>query len=719
MLFRSRSKLASDLLVPPSRRLILILAASTMLAGAPSAVAQVAEPLSSAEAEEDAAIALEAITIYGARNAQTLNDTAASVAVVGSEAIEAGQIQSFRDSFRLMANVLDADWTDAGFVIRGVNSEGLVPGGAPLAGFYVDGIQQTGNATRRGARGLWDVEQVEVYRGPQSTLSGRAALAGAIYLKTKDPEFERSFAAQGTVGNLDTRGGALMANLPIVDNEVALRVSAEYERSDSFVNYPSYSSLSGYDDLIEDEYLQLRAKLLVTPEEMERTRFLLTYSFSHDSPASADIGGPGLGFDFDDERGDFNLPVFVEDRKNDVHNAAAEVTHEISDALTFTSLSTLSVSDQIRDSINVGTPGETNVLYGSQDQLLATQELRLNYAEGAWSGVAGLYGAVETEDNEFERPDYFGNADISRSTNDVVNVAAFGEATYEFIPTWKVTGGLRADYLTQDESTFFSRNGVVTTDLDTTHDEFVLLPKIGLSKDLTEAQTVGITLSRGFRSGGSSVITSTGEAYAYDPEYTWNTELFYKARLLEDRLQLSANVFYQDWSDQQVELQTVPGDFLSSRIVNAASSESYGFELGADYKITDELTTFVSLGYLHTEFKDFNDVSIGDVSGSAFPEAPEWTVAFGARYTHESGFFVGGDAKYVSSYLARFGSAPQDELDDRFIVNFQAGYKAEHWEINAFIENAFDETYFTYNDNDIAATLGDPQMFGVTVKATF
>lgn len=107
------------------------------------------------------------------------------------------------------------------------------------------------------------------------------------------------------------------------------------------------------------------------------------------------------------------------------------------------------------------------------------------------------------------------------------------------------------------------------------------------------------------------------------------------------------------------------------------------------------------------------------MSGSAFPEAPEWTVAFGARYTHESGFFVGGDAKYVSSYLARFGSAPQDELDDRFIVNFQAGYKAEHWEINAFIENAFDETYFTYNDNDIAATLGDPQMFGVTVKATF
>jgi len=139
------------------------------------------------QTDSPAVTTLGPITVYGARTTQTLNDVTSSVGIVTGETIEERQVRSFRDSFRLMANVRDSDFNDAGFVIRGINSEGLTPGGAPVASLYVDGIQQTVQGARRGARGLWDVEQVEVYRGPQSTLAGRAALAGAIYVKTKDP----------------------------------------------------------------------------------------------------------------------------------------------------------------------------------------------------------------------------------------------------------------------------------------------------------------------------------------------------------------------------------------------------------------------------------------------------------------------------------------------------------------------------------------------------
>lgn len=88
-----------------------------------------------------------------------------------------------------MANLNSGDWTESGFVIRGITSEGLVPGGAgaPLASLYIDGVQQTTDGTRRGARGMFDTEQLEIYRGPQSTLSGRAALAGAMYRAPKIP----------------------------------------------------------------------------------------------------------------------------------------------------------------------------------------------------------------------------------------------------------------------------------------------------------------------------------------------------------------------------------------------------------------------------------------------------------------------------------------------------------------------------------------------------
>ena len=342
--------------------------------------------------------------------------------------------------------MLDADWNDAGFIIRGVNSEGFVPGGAPLASVYIDGVQQTVYGARRGARGLWDVEQMEVYRGPQSTLSGRAALAGAIYIKTKDPTFEREAAASLTVGNQERVGTALMFNTPLVDDQLAFRFAGEFARSVTDINYPLYEPFDRYDDFTTDSFYNLRGKLLFQPSEMPETRALLSYSFAHDAPTLDDIAGPGLGFNFDERRGDFNDPVFSEARSTDVHNVGLEITHDLSDALRLTSMTGFTHSFLDRPSINEGTPGETNVLFGDRTDLLGTQELRLNYEGDAWKWVAGLYGSYEELDSQFDRTSFDFRNDISRSTQETTNVAAFGEITYEFVPTWKATVGGRIDY---------------------------------------------------------------------------------------------------------------------------------------------------------------------------------------------------------------------------------------------------------------------------------
>lgn len=702
-------------------RLRLTASALAIVAGLLGADAASAQEPSAGE------ILLDEVVIYGARDANTLGDTSASVGVVNDQAIADNAIRTFRDAFRRLANVSDADFTDAGFVIRGVNSEGFVPGGEPLASLYVDGIQQTVNGTRRGSRGLWDVEQVEVYRGPQSTLSGRAALAGAIYLKSKDPTFEREARLSGTAGSDHLAGGAFMLNAPVVDDQLAIRLSGEYERSESDLDYRTYERFDRFDDFRTDEFLNLRGKVLLQPAEMPGTRALLTYSFSHDSPDSDDIAGPGLGlgFEFRDRRGDFNDPVFAESRSADVHNVGLEVTHEITEALKLTSLTTYSSSNLNRPSVNEGTEGEINVTNGFQDERLATQEVRLNYAGERWDWVGGLYASYEDDDSRSNRTSFSFRNDVSRSTAETANAALFGEATYEFVPTWRVTLGGRLDYTSQDSSEFFSRTqplgGVTTvsTDFDSSFDEFNALPKIGIAKELTESQTVGATFTQGFRTGGSGLLRTTGEVYAYDPERVSTGELFYKGVFLDDRLRVNANLFYNKFTDQQVETLDDPLDALSSRIANAAESESYGFELESSFDVTAQLSSFLSLGYLHTEFLDFTDATFGDFSGEAFPEAPEWTVGFGATYRFENGFFLGGDAKYTSSTLARFGTPPVDRLDDRIVANFQAGYRAETWEVDAFVENAFDEEYFTYNDNDIAATLGERRKFGVTMKAAF
>ncbi len=691
------------------------LAAALVISPAVQALAQEGNP----------EIVLEGVTIYGAKDANSLKDTSSSVGVVTQQAIRDNMLRTFRDAFRRLANVMDADWTDAGFLIRGVNSEGFVPGGAPLASVYIDGVQQTVYGARRGARGLWDVEQVEAYRGPQSTLSGRAALAGAIYIKTKDPTFERSAEMSGTIGNNDLMNTAFMVNMPVIQDQLAVRFAGEFERFSSDLNYDTYDGFDRYDDLTNAQYYNLRGKALWTPAEMPGTRALFSYSFAHDRPTIDDIAGPGLGFDFDERRGDFNDPVFMEVRTSDVHNVGLEVTHEISDALRFTSLTGFTHTFLDRPSVNQGTAGELNVLAGDRTDILGTQEFRLNYEVERLSWIAGIYGSYENVDSAYDRTSFSYRNDISRSSVETANAAVFGEVTYEFVPTWKATLGGRVDYTKLDQTEFFSRQQPlggatrVITDYASNTDDLNFVPKIGISKDFGENQTAGFVFSQGFRTGGGGFDRSAGATYTYDPEWATNYELFYKGSLLDDRLTLNANVFYTDFSNQQVEMRTDPLDTLSNRIVNAASAHSYGFELEPSFAVTEQFTAFASVGYVHSRFDEFNDVNLGDLTGLPFPEAPEWSVGVGGTYNFLNGVYLGADAKYTSSYLARFGTPPQDEIDSRVILNLQAGYRTESWELNAFAENLLDEEYFVYNDNDIAATLGKRRTFGVNVKARF
>lgn len=419
------------------RRLIVLLLAGCLPTGGTA----------SAQSGSSAVTRLPEITVYGARTTQTLDDVTASVGIVTDDEIERRALRGFRDSFRLLGNVRDADWTDAGFVLRGISSEGLTPGGTPLASYYVDGIQQTIQGTRRGSRGLWDTEQVEVYRGPQSTLAGRAALAGAIYVKTKDPVFRFEAAARGMGGEDELSTGAGMVNVPLIEEQVALRVAGEYQRSESALDYPTYERFDRFGDFKEDEFLSVRSKLRVQPKALPRTRLLLLYSYAEDAPDVSDIGGPVLGFAFDDDRGDFNTPIFSEVRRTTVHSGGLEVVQELTSGLLLTAQSGFSRSATERPSVNAGTAGETNVLTGGFVQHLFTQEFRLNYFGERTDATVGIYGAWEDEDAGFRRPDFFGFAsDVSKTDRDEWNLAGFGEVSYEILPGWKAVLGGRVDH---------------------------------------------------------------------------------------------------------------------------------------------------------------------------------------------------------------------------------------------------------------------------------
>lgn len=710
----------------------------SMLAGCVSALAIAAAAQETTDETAAEPFALGPIVIFGDRTTTDADQSLASVAIVGERELALPTVSTWRDSFRLMGNVQAGDWNENGVIIRGMNSEGQTPGGlgAPLATFYVDGVQQTVNGTRRGVRGTFDTQQFEVFRGPQSTLSGRAALAGAMYLRTRDPDFTRSGAAELTYGENNHKQVGLAYGSPLGEN-VAFRISGEWSETDTELNYPSYRRFSKYDDYTTDEYYTLRGKLLWTPGDDGATRVLFSASRAYDRPLYSDIVGPAWSSKaprFGARRGDMwgslspdwvaaygltELPAYQEVREATTDNFGLEITHDFSDVLTFTSMTGYSKNVTDRNSINVGTKDETLTVRGSFEQELVTQEFRLNYDAGPWRGVVGYYVAQEKQ--EGWRRQQIVNLTNSRNNATIVNQAAFGEVAYEFLPGLRVIGGARVDYTRQETDATYAVDGTTMSDLSTWYDDTVFIPKVGVEYDIAPNQTVALVYQQGYRPGGEAIRSTDGWRYSYEPEWTNVIEASYRARLLGGRARIAANAFYQQWDDQQIEIRAQAGLAATTYIANAGKSTSYGGEIEGSYQATDRLNLFTSIGLLHTEFDDFwiNDT---DYSGLPFPSAPEQSIAIGYYWGGDTGLFSAGNVKYTGSFMSRIETGVPDpiDLDAYTTVDLSVGYGWEKAQLTLYASNLFDEQYFTYEYGpDSLATVGDGRQIGLRLNYRF
>lgn len=697
---------------------------------------------------------LEAIEIYGDRGSSTLAESTSSIAVIPEERVNTAITQSVTDTFKQTVNVQDGDFVESGFVIRGINSEGMTPGGAgaPLASIYVDGVQQTAEAARRGVRSTFDTEQIEIYRGPQSTLSGRNALAGAIYVRTKDPEFFASGRVQLTYGENNKRELAVAYGDALSEN-LAYRLSGVWSKKDSDLNYPSYADYPQFDELTTDEYYTLRGKLLWLPTHSEDTKVLLSYARSYDSPESNTIAGaawnPASGVDFSDRRGDIYgsltppswgvtpLPIFQDVRNTTTDNIGLEISHEFNSNLTLTALTSYSGSITDRRSVNYGyevgspfDPEAWNVL-GDFDQRTLSQEIRLNYDSDELRWVGGLY--IADENNKYSRDQFAVNGSFtsvettkSRTKNNIANYALFGEATYEFAPNWNVVAGGRLDYYKQDQSTtiavedyFAGPLGETTT--SSSHSESEFIPKIGVTYDIDASNKLALTYQEGYRPGGAGVRFDNGTPFTYKAEQAKNIELTWRGSPDDGRTNFGASIFYQDWKNQQVEIWQIPNSPDSSVIVNAGNSVSYGGELDVTYQANDTLDVYAGVGLLKTEFKDFS-IGSQNLAGQAFSNAPEQSIVLGFLWGEDIGWFANGNVKYVSSSLSRVEAySDRAVLDSYTTVDAQVGYTWDQGPtLIAYANNLFNEEFFTYmSASGSQASLGARREVGLQLRQDF
>lgn len=656
---------------------------------------------------DDEQVQLPTITVTGEKIERDQLRTYSGVSVVTGSEIEALGLPDIRSTLRLLPNVNSSPSNNGnnGIVIRGINSEGLgSPGGnlRPLSSLVIDGATQSFEGVRRGARGLWDIDQVEVFRGPQSTLQGRNALAGAVVVRSRDPTNYWETAARAILGQYGQQEGAVMVSGPLIQDQLAFRVTGESIREEHDISYTD----PRLDFLDDGRYRSVRAKLLATPLALPGLLVRFTMSDVYDRPAVTAVSGPNY---FD--RVLRQAAPGIETRENDVRSYVLEADYEVSGQIRLTS-----VSSWVDTDVNFETPTEDYIRDETRDDSDFTQDLRVAYMGRDTSAVVGLFlGRFRNARDSLVRARLVPNmppvtVQNLESSSAIDNVGVYGEVRWRFHEQWTLIAGAREDREDFAE-TFHDRTSGRTTTTDTDYRAF--LPKAGVSYDISEHQSAALTVSRGYRAG----LVDRG--VEVDPEYLLSYELAYRAQTPDRRYTFSANAFYYDWTDQQITMRD-PANPLLTITTNAGASTAYGMELQVAAAPISGARIGATLGLLHTELDEFVTES-GDFSGNEFPEAPKVSASVWATYRHPSGAFAAMDYSYKSAFYATSDLANQPSLRVPWsgIVNIRLGYEADNWSLVGFVENVMDTDYLVGRDILLGAYVGDKRRIGATLTVRY
>ena len=621
---------------------------------------------------ENGPVRLDPLVVEGQLLTRTVQDAQTSAVVIRGERLEQ---RSDPDLFTVIERTpgVTAAAGNSDIAIRGIPAFGFAAGrgNGRTVSTTVDGapVSNTSAVNSRIPHSTWDLEQIEILRGPQSTQTGRNALAGSVNIRSKDPTFEYEAKARGEIANFNSQGGAFAVNVPVIEDILAVRLSGDYERTDGFIE----NSTIGVDDAGDRENTTLRAAVRLQPTE----EFTATLKYFHIDSKLGEVNvDESL---FSDRRVVTTDVQAFNDSK--VDSVTLEMSYDLTDNFALTSSTNYFEGDKesLEDSDFTSTPGSSTFRIREGENF--QQELKLSYDGTRARGVLGLLYA-DIEESSFTRNEAPGLVSVLTNSTDTQNAAVFGEVEVDVLSDLRLIAGLRYDR----EKTSTNADAF---EAETTFDAF--LPKAGIVYDVTDDLSVGFTAQRGYRAGGV-VSNFAGQPNAFEPEFTWNYEASVRSQWLNRRVTANANIFYTSWNDQQV-LQIIPAGpplFIDVEVTNAGKSRLFGGEFELTALATENLEVFASGAVVRTEFQEF--LALGqDFSGNEFNYAPRFTAAAGATYWFDNGIFISADGSFTGDSFDDTANTTRN--DSRFLVNARIGYEAENFEVFTFARNLFDRDY--------------------------
>ncbi|WP_372931126.1 TonB-dependent receptor, partial [Shewanella putrefaciens] len=586
-----------------------------------------------AAVEAESTEPIEKITVYGEKIERSLKDTTSSVSVIDKDSLDSGQYQSVSDALSEIPNVVVL--TGSVPDIRGVSGNGSASGFNSFTGgararvsTLVDGVAEPFVADLTGDTGLWDIQQVEVFRGPQSTINGRNSIGGTVFIKTEDPTFDwRGAARLGYRDQNNYVDSAVMVSGPILDDELAFRLSGQNVTGETYNKGLVYETNPAPFDLNELITNRWRGKFLWQPSAIEELKVL--YSFS-----------------YNDEKGDSGRNYF----SGDDPWAYRPILQRY--------IETESTTHSVKVDYDLGSGRALDLVVAYMDydwgsksyEALVTAQQYVDMKDKSYT-VDGKYsfGLNDRDFNGFiglayyERSQDFGSTGSSVYTGDdsSSSVSIYGELTYGLAESlWLTVGGrVMRDEQKRNFSMLY-RGTQLEEKLD--NDSTITLPKLVLQYAITDNTTLAASARRGYNSGGGALSLAESEYYYYDEEFVDTYELSARSMFLGGNVNLSANLFYNDFDGYQASNQ-------ARKITNVDKAVTYGIETELSAMLTANWQVITGVGLLDSEIKKV-DSSYGDIVGNQLNSAPHVTANLGVKYWLNDAFSVGVSGNYVGEY---------------------------------------------------------------------
>ncbi|WP_095097802.1 TonB-dependent receptor [Pseudomonas sp. Irchel 3A5] len=650
-------------------------------------------------ASADSVLTLPELQVTASKRIQSQNQTDLALAVATPADLEQANVYRSGELERVFPELLVRN-TGAGLFpslsMRGISSSD--PYNAPV-GIYVDGVPQyLGTFNQE----LLDIEQIELLKGPQGTLYGRNAHAGALNITTRQSEETPTATVQSRFSNLHQQVSA-SGSAPLISDRLYIQGAVYHDDTDGELTRSEHHGDSdnggGRAGLLFKANEDLSLRLAYARDKLR----------SYDEQYLADET-------YGKRRASVPLMESVYVRR--VESSSATVDWSLNDSWRLTSISALQNYRHER------LFGDLGFLWPETQRTLS-QELRLSTqgADRAWDLVTGLYWQNSKSHSQRE-PDagaplsgVYGQAD-SRIEN--TEKAVFGEFTWHLAPRWDLTLGARHSQ-ERAETRYVQQNALFTPGFEYSgNDTFTsTTPKVALGFQATPDTRLYASVSKGFKAGGYNRIGAiTPDAVAYSPEKSLNMEVGIKASLLDKRVWLNGALYRIDIED----VQQFVGDAGTGTqsLANIGKARSEGAELSLDWQAT-QATRLRVAGTLNR-----NHLLNSDRQGNQLTFTPKRTLRVSAEHSlYVSGVlgeirpsvglsYTGKHYFDVDNHVAQSGYSLMDAR--------LAWLPKPELELALYGNNLGDKLYRTYAYESAGQQFAQPgngRELGLSIKASF